>query len=142
MRYLWFTNEGEKSSMIQYRTQSSFSESSFSTSSVVFPDGSMPASSAFCATSTALVFPPASKSASVFAVDGSPVTSFRLCGILLLIVQQLSPTLAGALLQIAKRRLQVESLSQMVRTSLCPLCILPAASALSINRLSTTRNRR
>ena len=50
---------------------------SSATSSVVFPEGSIPASSAFCAISTALVFPPASKSASVFAVDGSATTSFR-----------------------------------------------------------------
>ena len=56
---------------------SSESAISFSTSSAVFPEGSIPALSAFWAISTDFVFPPASKSASVLAVDGSPVTSLR-----------------------------------------------------------------
>ena len=69
----------------------------------------MPISSAFCAISTSLVFPPASKSASVFAVAGSAVTSFSPLWNSPLDCPAALASFGNVLHQTVERRLPVES---------------------------------
>ena len=108
---------------------------SSSISSAVFPEGSTPASCALCASSTALVFPPASKSSSVFAVDGSLVTSFKPLwnspldcpAALASFGNRSAPNNRG------KKRLPIESLFRMVRTS-CYSPLTPANTFRFVNQ--------